>query len=127
MRCLLIILLLGVSNPLHTQDTLQIPTSELEEFFLFLDTLRTQDSIKTTLISDLEAEIVLYNTLSHQDSLIIQYKDQEIQLLNNQVNLYIERLNQVDKWYNKPWVGVTGGFLGTIILIRVIDYTLPNE
>tara|TARA_B100001093_G_scaffold287093_1_gene274286 strand:+ start:1021 stop:1404 length:384 start_codon:yes stop_codon:yes gene_type:complete len=127
MRCLLIILLLGVSNPLHTQDTLHIPTSELEEFFLSLDTLRTQDSIKTTLISDLEAEIVLYNTLSHQDSLITQYKDQEIQLLNNQINLYIERLNQVDKWYNKPWVGVTGGFLGTIILIRVIDYTLPNE
>ncbi len=127
MRYLLIALLLGVSNISYTQDTLHIPTTELEEFFLSLDTLRTQDSIKTLLISDLETEIILYNTLSRQDSLIIQYKDQEMQLLNNQINLYIERLNQVDKWYNKPWVGVTGGFLGTIILIRVIDYTLPNE
>ena len=34
--------------------------------------------------------------------------------------------NNIDKWYKKPWVGVAGGFLGTIILINTIDYTLPD-
>ena len=126
MKHLLVILLLGISSICYSQDTLLIPTEELEEFFLSLDTLRFQDSIKTVLISNLEAEIILYNNLSNQDSLIIDYKNQEIELLNEQINLYIDRLDQVDKWYNKPWVGVTGGFVGTLILIRTIEYTLPQ-
>ena len=31
-----------------------------------------------------------------------------------------------DKWYKKPWVGVVGGVVGTIITIHVIDYSLPR-
>ena len=52
--------------------------------------------------------------------------DQEIKLLNEEIDLYIYRLDKVDKWYNRPWVGITGGFLGTIILLNTIDYTLPD-
>ena len=51
---------------------------------------------------------------------------QEIILLNDQINLHLDRLNQVDKWYKKPWVGFVGGVAGTIILIHTIDYTLPQ-
>lgn len=126
MKHLLLTLLLGVSSICYSQDTLRIPQTELEEFFLALDTLRTQDSIKTILISDLEAEIILYNRLAQQDSLLLAYKNTEIQLLNERITIYDERLQQVDKWYNKPAIGAVGGFLGTILLIRVIDYTLPE-
>ena len=126
MKPLLAALLLGVSSIVYSQDTLQIPAVELEEFFLALDTLRTQDSIKVVLINDLEYQIILHEQLNQQDSLIVLYKDQEIELLNEQINLYIDRLNKVDKWYNKPWIGVTGGFLGTVILINTINYTLPD-
>ena len=126
MKQLLAALLLSVSSIVYSQDTLQIPVMELEEFFLALDTLRTQDSIKAVLINDLEYEIILHEQLNQQDSLIVLYKDQEIELLNEQINLYIDRLNKVDKWYNKPWIGVTGGFLGTVILINTINYTLPD-
>ena len=126
MKQLLLTLLLGVSSICYSQDTLRIPTEELEEFFLALDTLQTQDSVKTLLITDLEAEIILYSKLAQQDSLIIAYKNKEIELLRERVILYDERLNQVNKWYNKPIIGVTGGFLGTLVLIRAIDYTLPE-
>jgi len=126
MKQLLLTLLLGVSSICYSQDTLRIPTEELEEFFLALDTLQTQDSVKTVLITDLEAEIILYSKLAQQDSLIIAYKNKEIELLRERVVLYDERLNQVNKWYNKPIVGITGGFLGTLVLIRAIDYTLPE-
>ena len=126
MKQLLLALLLGVSSICYSQDTLRIPTEELEEFFLALDTLQTQDSVKTLLITDLEAEIILYSKLAQQDSLIIAYKSKEIELLRERVILYDERLNQVNKWYNKPIIGVTGGFLGTLVLIRAIDYTLPE-
>ena len=126
MKHLLVALLLGVSSISYSQDTLQIPQTELEEFFLALDTLRTQDSAKTVLIQELEFEIKLHEQLAKQDSLIILYKDQEIKLLNEEIDLYIYRLDRVDKWYNRPWVGVAGGFLGTIVLINTINYTLPD-
>ncbi len=87
MKQLLLTLLLGVSSICYSQDTLRIPTEELEEFFLALDTLQTQDSIKTTLISNLETEIILYSRLAQQDSLIIAYKSKEIELLRERVIL----------------------------------------
>ena len=123
---LITLLLLCVSSICSSQDTLRIPQVELDEFFLALDTLEVQDSIKTVLIEQLENEIVLHERLAAQDSLIISFKDQEIVLLNDQINLHLDRLNQVDKWYKKPWVGFVGGVAGTIILIHTIDYTLPQ-
>ena len=108
------------------QDTVKIPAVELEEFFMALDTLEAQDSIKTVLIKQLENEILLHETLAEQDSLIISYKDQEILLLNEQIDLHLDRLNQVDKWHNKPIVGAVGGILGTVLLIQALDYTLPQ-
>ena len=68
------------------QDTVKIPAVELEEFFMALDTLEAQDSIKTVLIKQLENEIALHESLAEQDSLIISYKDQEILLLNEQID-----------------------------------------
>jgi len=122
MKQLLTLLLLGISSICYSQDTLQIPSSELEEFFLALDTLQTQDSIKTIYISNLETELVLLKNLTTQDSLLLSYKNQEVQLLNEQIELYDKRLNQVDKWYNKPWIGVAG----TILFLNAINYTLPK-
>ena len=126
MKHILTTLLLCVSSFCFSQDTLQISSVELEEFFLALDTLEVQDSIKTILIKQLEYEILIHERIAEQDSLIISYKDQEILLLNEQIDLHLDRLNQVDKWHNKPIVGVTAGVLGTVLLIQALDYTLPQ-
>ena len=126
MKYILTTLLICVSSFCFSQDTLQISSVELEEFFLALDTLETQDSIKTLLIKQLEYEISIHERITDQDSLIISYKDQEILLLNEQIDLHLDRLNQVDKWYRRPWVGVVGGVAGTVVLIHAIDYTLPQ-
>lgn len=126
MKYLLVFISLWVSNINYSQDTLRIPSEEFEEFFLALDTLRTQDSIKTELITELENTIKLHKILNKQDSLVIKYKDQEIHLLNEQIQLHVNRLEQVDKWYKKPWLGFVGGFASTIILIHTINYTLPQ-
>jgi len=126
MKHLLLTLFLGASSICYSQDTLQIPAVELEEFFLALDTLKIQDSLKTSLILDLERTVKFYELLAEQDSLVIKFKDEEIYLLNEQIQLHLDRLDQVDKWYNKPSVGITAGFLSTIILIHALDYTLPE-
>ena len=84
MKQILITLSLCVSSLCFSQDTLQIPAIELEEFFLALDTLETQDSIKTILIGQLEKQIEFHLELNDHNENLISYKDQEIELLNNQ-------------------------------------------
>lgn len=122
MKQILITLSLCVSSLCFSQDTLQIPAIELEEFFLALDTLETQDSIKTILIAQLEKQREFHLELNDHNENLLLYKDQEIELLNNQIDLHLKHLNQVDKWYKKPWVGV----VGTLLLLHAVDYTLPQ-
>jgi len=111
-----------VINWYSENDTLKIPTIELEEFFLALDTLETQDSIKTVLIKQLEKQIEFHLELNDHNRNLLLYRDQEIELLNNQIDLHLDHLNQVDKWYKKPWTGA----VGILLLLHVVDYTLPQ-
>ena len=78
------------------------------------------------MISDLELQVKNYKTLSYQDSTLLLYKDEEINLLKSQINLHIDRIKFVDKWYKKSWVGIAAGVVGTLITIHVLDYTLPQ-
>ena len=126
MKNILLILLTIITFNCYSQVIIEIPEDELEEVFLAIDTLKQQDEIKTSLIFDLESQVRNYEMLSKQDSLLLNYRLQQVKLLNEQIKLYDNRLKQVDKWYKKPWVGVVGGVVGTIITIHVIDYSLPR-
>ena len=126
MKKLLLILISSITLNCYSQEIIKIPQDELETFFLAIDTLKQQDSIKSILINDLELQLKHYTLLSQQDSLISSYRIQEINLLKEQIKLYNNRLKQVDKWYKKPWVGVVGGVISTLITIHVIDYSLPK-
>ena len=127
MRILVFLLITFFINlNVFSQDTVKIPQQELEEFFLALDTLEYQDSIKTILIKDLETQILNYKLLSNQDSLLIEFQKQERILLKQQIDLHLDRLKTVDRWYHKPWVGFIGGAATTLLMIHVIDYSLPK-
>ena len=125
MRYFIIILFYLLSNLSFSQDTICIPQNELDSFFIAVNDLEHQDSLKTSLIQDLEYQITNYEMLTKQDSLILGYKQEEIILLNDQIQLYDKRLKNVDKWYRKPWVGFIMGCATTIFTIHIIDYTLP--
>ena len=122
----IIIFLLFTSNLFGQNKIVEIPEIELEEFFLALDTLEYQDSIKSILIKDLETQILNYKLLSNQDSLLIEFQKQERILLKQQIDLHLDRLKTVDRWYHKPWVGFIGGTATTILMIHIIDYSLPK-
>jgi len=92
-----------------TDDSTTISNVELEEVFNAIDVLTKQDSVKTVLINDLKNQINLYQTLSKQDSILLDYKNKQISILKETVTLYDDRLKQVDKWYKKPWVGFISG------------------
>ena len=126
MKNILLILLTIITFNCYSQVIVEIPEEELEEVFLAIDTLKQQDEVKSILIFDLESQIRNYEMLSKQDSMILDYRLQQVKLLNDQIKLYDDRLRKVDKWYKKPWVGVVGGVVGTLITIHVIDYSLPK-
>ena len=126
MKNILLILLTIITFNCYSQVIVEIPEEELEEVFLAIDTLKQQDEVKSILIFDLESQIRNYEMLSKQDSMILDYRLQQVKLLNEQIKLYDDRLRKVDKWYKKPWVGVVGGVVGTLITIHVIDYSLPR-
>tara|TARA_R110001592_G_scaffold152460_1_gene380027 strand:- start:1246 stop:1626 length:381 start_codon:yes stop_codon:yes gene_type:complete len=126
MKNLILILTLLITFNSYSQEIVKIPQDELESFFLAIDTLKQQDSIKSVLINDLDLQLKNYILLTHHDSVILNYKNQEIIILKDQIKLYNDRLNQVDKWYKKPWVGIVSGVVGTLVTIHIIDYSLPK-
>lgn len=126
MRIALSILIAMLSIGAFAQDTIQVPQFELDGIIEAMDTLVEQDSINNLIILSLETEVRLFETIIKQDSLVLAYKQEQIVLLESQIQLYDDRLNQVDKWYDKRPFGVVIGVLGTIGLIHVIGYTLPE-
>mgnify|MGYP003641947702 FL=1 len=123
---LFLIVIPFISLEIYGQDTAHIPQRELNNFFLSLDTLEQQDSLKSILIIDLELQLKNYKMLSQQDSLLLFYRNQETVLLNNQIDLHLKRLKSISRWYNKPWVGFIGGVTTTVLMIHIIDYSLPK-
>ena len=92
-----------------SEDSVTIAKSELTEVFAAIDELVYQDSIKTILISDMSMQLKNYQFVHFQDSMLISYRISQINILNEQVNIYSKELKAVDKWYKKPWVGFVGG------------------
>ena len=126
MKILIFSLVFFITFNSYSQDTVSISQEELENFFLAVDTLEYQDSIKTILIKDLELQILNYKLLSEQDSLLIDFQKQYNTLLEQQINLHLDKLKTIDRWYKKPWIGFIGGITTTILMIRIIDYSLPQ-
>ena len=114
---LLILTLLFTFSCLGQDKIVKIPQSELEGFFLAIDTLEQQDSLKTILITDLELQIKNLNVLNLKNETIILNKNHEIILLNDQINLYSDRLKITDRWYNKRWFGIVVGVVGTSTVV----------
>ena len=114
MKKILFILASVISLNCFAQDKIvKIPQSELDAFFLAVDTLQYQDSLKTILIADLELQLLNKTNLNFTNETIILNQNSEIKLLNDQIKLYADRLKITDKWYNKRWFGIVIGVAGT--------------
>jgi len=115
-----VILLASCATPEKccAQDKIvKIPQSELDAFFLAIDTLQQQDSLKTLLIADLELDLLNKTNLNFTNETIILNQNYEIEMLNDQIKLYDDRLKLTDKWYNKRWFGVVVGVVSTSTVV----------
>jgi hypothetical protein len=127
MKFIISTLIVLLSFNAFSQDTIKISQFEIDGVISAMDTLMEQDSINNILIEQQTIQINNFKTLTKQDSILLIYKNQEIDLLNGQIKLYNDKLKVVDKWYNKRWVGFIMGVAATATMIHVIDYSLPQQ
>ena len=125
MKTLLIILLFPLIS--FTQTKKQLPDTcftqqELADISFVLDSLWTADDINNNLIKSYDTAFRTQSTLIKLDSLQLQYKTNQIKLLQENINLYVSREKLLQpKWYDKNGLWYGAGFisaLGTGILIN---------
>ena len=116
MKRLITFILILVSVACYPQDTC-FTQSELIGIFSNVRKLEKADSLKTILITELEREIRLNESLHAKDSLSIMFRDQEIELLNRSVNLHKQLIQIVEpKWYDSKYIWFilgSGTFIAT--------------
>ena len=103
-----------LSKELNTQYKLKITS---------LDSVITKQDIH---IQNLQSIIVVKSKVALQDSLHISFLDQQKQFLNQNITLYKKELANRDTFWNKPVFGFVVGITSTIVLIHIVNYTLPR-
>ena len=125
MKKLLIILLFPVIA--FTQTKKQVPDTcftqqELADISFVLDSLWTADDINNNLIKSYDTAFRTQSMLIKLDSVQLQYKNNQIKLLQENIDLYVSREKLLQpKWYDKKGLWYGAGFLsalGTGILIN---------
>jgi hypothetical protein len=125
MKKLLIILLFPTI--VFTQTKKQLPDTcftqqELADISFVLDSLWTADDINNNLIKSYDTAFRTQSTLIKLDSIQLQYKNNQIKLLQENIDLYVSREKLLQpKWYDKKGLWYGAGFLsalGTGILIN---------
>ena len=125
MKKLLIILLFPLIS--FTQTKKQLPDTcftqqELADISFVLDSLWTADDINNNLIKSYDTAFSTKSTLIKLDSIQLQYKNNQIKLLQENIDLYVSREKLLQpKWYDKKGLWYGAGFLsalGTGILIN---------
>ena len=91
--------------------------------------ITSQDSViskQDLYISDLNSIIMVNKKLTANDSLQISLLESQKVFLNENINLYRKELDKRNKFWNSPAGCVVLGMIGTIAIIHIIDYSLPQ-
>ena len=91
--------------------------------------ITSQDSVilkQDLYIADLNSIIIVNKKLTANDSLQISLLESQKVFLNENINLYRKELDKRNKFWNSPAGGVVLGMIGTIAIIHIIDYSLPQ-
>ena len=113
MRYLIYILFIGL---LFGQDvkTYTFTEEEVLGFTNKIKELELKDSLHVSLVMDLETQIRLLEDNSKSDSLIIDFRTQQLQLQEETINLYKEKVKVVKpKWHENKWLWFTFGVVAT--------------
>ena len=123
MKFILTILLILIGYKINAQisDTCFTRQQVLDLSFT-LDSIFYVDSINTKIIDEQKSIIQDYEHVIKLDSLQSQYKDKKIELLQNNINLYIEREKLLTpKWYQHRIISFGAGMATVLITSKLIN------
>jgi len=124
MKRLLVILLFPIFAFTQTKPDTCFTQQEIVDISYTLDSLFALDSINNALIDKYVTLSKQHDELIKLDSLQLRYKDQQIALLQENVEIYIRRERYLKpKWYEAKGLWFTAGILTTLgsgILINQI-------
>ena len=87
-----------------------------------MDSIFYVDSINTKIIDEQKSIIRDYEHLVKLDSLETQYKNKKIELLQNNINLYVEREKLLKpKWYQHRIIAFGAGMTTVLITSKLIN------
>ena len=118
MKKLLVILMFPVIA--FTQTKNQVPDTcftqqELADISFVLDSLWAVDDINNNLIKLYDTAFHTQRDLIKLDSIQLQYKDNQIKLLQENIDLYVSREKLLQpKWYDKKGLWYGAGFLSAL-------------
>ena len=86
-----------------------------------LDSLYYLDSVNNEIISQQETLISELETIVQLDSIQLLYTNKKIELLNDNINLYIKREKHLrPKWYDNKIIWFGSGILTTLLTGKMI-------
>jgi hypothetical protein len=94
---------------------------QIHEISETLDSLWLADSVNNELIVAQQKLIDSKTQLNRLDSLHIQFQNKKIDLLQDNINLYVEREKYLKpKWYDSKVIYFTGGILTAVLTSKLI-------
>jgi len=124
MKSLLVILLFPFIC--YSQIDTCFTENEIHEISETLDSLYYQDSLNVSIINQQKSIISDLEYVIHLDSLQADYREQQIALLKENINLYVEREKYLKpKWYKHPAIWFIGG-IGTAVLTSKLIVEVVN-
>ena len=95
--------------------------NEIIEISETLDSLYYLDSINNKIISQQDALISELETITKLDSIQLLYTNKKVELLNDNINLYIKREKHLrPKWYDNKIIWFGSGILTTLLTGKMI-------
>jgi len=116
MKWLIYVLFFIICNYSFAQVDTCFTQEQIHDISETLDSLHYTDSINNQLISQQSSLIQDLEHLIKLDSLQHEYKEQQITLLKNNINLYVERQKRLEpKWHDSKLLWFSTGILTSAI------------
>jgi hypothetical protein len=121
MKQLILVLLFPIVGFSQTVVDTCFTTQQIHDISETLDDLYYKDSVNIELINQQTAVINKQDELIKLDSMQLVYKQQQIDLLESNIDLYVEQQKKLQpKWYNNKALWFGAGIITTVLTGKLI-------